>query len=110
MAPKDIIGLIIIGTISLALLIMSVILMRGKGSWLIAGYNTANAKDKEKYDSVALCKFVGKILFPIALFSPSIAIAGIFKIKWISIAFPVLVLGLIVFAVIYANTKNRFQK
>lgn len=107
MTPKDTIGLIIVGSISLVLIIISIFLLRGKGSGLIAGYNTA--KDKEKYDSEALCKFVGKILFPIALFLPSVAIAGIFKIKWISIAFLALVLGLVVFALIYANTNNRFK-
>lgn len=31
----------------------------GKGSWLIAGYNTASKKEKEKYDEKKLCRAVG---------------------------------------------------
>ena len=30
--------------------ILSLIFFLGKGSWLIAGYNTASQKEKSKYD------------------------------------------------------------
>jgi hypothetical protein len=108
MTSKDIVGLILVGCLTLVLLIISIILLRGKGAGLIAGYNTA--KDKDRYDAVSLCKFVGKILLPIALLTPSIAISGIFHIHWLSIAYIVLVIGLIIFAAVYANTNNRFRK
>jgi len=35
----------------------------GKGSSLIAGFNTLSEEEKEKYDVVALCKFMGKMMF-----------------------------------------------
>lgn len=39
--------------------IMSILLLVGKGSWLIAGYNTASAKEKSRYKEKTLCRTVG---------------------------------------------------
>ena len=39
-------------------LTFAVVLSRGKGSFLIAGYNTLSESEKAKYDEVALAKFI----------------------------------------------------
>ena len=41
------------------LLILSIILLSGRGSWFISGYNTASAKEKAKYDTKKLCRGTG---------------------------------------------------
>ncbi|MBS6195782.1 MAG: DUF3784 domain-containing protein [Clostridiales bacterium] len=41
------------------LALISIVLISGHGKWLIAGYNTASEKEKEKYDSKKLCRTVG---------------------------------------------------
>ena len=41
------------------LAVISAILLLGKGSWLIAGYNTASKENKEKFDRKKLCRVVG---------------------------------------------------
>lgn len=46
--------------------LLSLLLIYGKGSWLIAGYNTASKKEKAKYDEKLLCKVVGIGLLVIA--------------------------------------------
>lgn len=38
---------------------LSIFLLAGKGSWLIAGYNTASQKEKQAYDEKRLCRVVG---------------------------------------------------
>lgn len=38
---------------------LSVVLLLGRGSFLIAGYNTASKEEKEKYNSKRLCRIVG---------------------------------------------------
>ena len=38
---------------------MSVLLLFGRGSWLIAGYNTASKEDKDKYNQKKLCRVIG---------------------------------------------------
>lgn len=45
--------------IAAVLAILSIVLLTGKGAFLIAGYNTANKKEKAKYDEKKLCRVVG---------------------------------------------------
>ncbi|WP_237475779.1 DUF3784 domain-containing protein [Virgibacillus salexigens] len=47
-------------------IVLGIILINGKGSSLIAGYNTMPPEEKEKYDTVALCKFMGKMMFALS--------------------------------------------
>ncbi len=85
---------------------MAIALLLGKGAFLIAGFNTMSESEKKKYDSKALCRFIGKILLPIGILMPSVAI----DFAWISGAYTGLVVILSLFAVIYLNTGNRFRK
>ena len=41
------------------LAVMSIVLLAGKGSFLIAGFNTASKEVKQKYDVKRLCRVVG---------------------------------------------------
>lgn len=59
-----VIGVIVFATL---FLILSVFLFRGKGSWLIAGYNTASEEDKAKYDKKKLCKGVSAITLVVSV-------------------------------------------
>ena len=45
---------------------IGIMLSLGKWSFLIAGYNTMSKEEKEGYDTIALCKFMGKLMFIIA--------------------------------------------
>lgn len=55
---------------------ISLLLLSGHGSWLIAGYNTASKKEKEKYDEKKLCRVMGCGMSLIALMTFVLA-AGI---------------------------------
>ena len=110
MEPSDIITLAVTGVLGLALTITSIFLLAGKASFLIAGYNTMTEIEKAKYNKVELSKFAGKILLPIGILCPGIAVADILNISWFVILFPAVTLGLSFFAVIYCNTGNRFKK
>ena len=110
MEKSDIVALIITGFLGLILIGMSIALLLGKGKFLIAGYNTMSKEEKSKYDEIALCKFMGKILLPIGILCPSLVLADIFDMPWIIGLFTVVTLGLSIFAAIYCNTGNRFKK
>ena len=56
--------MLFIGVVSFA---MSVFLLMGKGSFLIAGYNTSTAEEKNKYNEKVLCRIVGAGLFIITI-------------------------------------------
>lgn len=110
MTSTDITGLAITIFIGLLIIVISIVLHTGRGSFLIAGYNTLSREEKEKYDSRKLSRFIGKILFPIGLFAPILAVGGIYEIGWLPALYTFGVIALSVFAVIYCNTGNRFKK
>ena len=92
------------------LLILAVYLSQGKGAFLIAGYNTMPKEEKAKYDEVALCKFMGKVLYGICFSLVLLSLSEWLEIPallWMGIA---LMIGLIVFTLVYSNTGNRFRQ
>lgn len=107
---EDLVACIIVGTIMLLLIVLSIVLMMGKGSWLIAGYNTLTSEEKAKYDRVALCRFMGKYLLSISAVMPLLPIGGIFEMYWMIAVYIIYVLVSLIFAVVYCNTGNRFKK
>ncbi|WP_214723126.1 DUF3784 domain-containing protein [Exiguobacterium sp. s143] len=92
------------------LLVFAIVLSRGKGASLLAGYNTLSESKKEHYDEVALCQFMGKIMygvcFSILLFAGS-ELFGYYSLFTLGV---MLLFFLIVFAVVYSNTSDRFKK
>ncbi len=110
MTSNDIVGLIITGILGLVIVILAVVLLFGKGEFLIAGFNTMSENEKKRYDSKALCRFIGKILLPIGILTPAVAIGGIYDIGWFGGAYVGLTAILVVFALVYCNTGNRFRK
>lgn len=106
----DIVACTIVGIIILLLIAMSIVLLMGKGGWLIAGYNTLTREEKAQYDSIALCKFFGRYLLSIALLTPAIPIGGIFKINWLTAVYVAYVVISAIFVAVYCNTGSRFKK
>lgn len=107
---NDVVACIIFGIIILLLIVLSVILLMGKGAWLIAGYNTLSDEGKAQYDSVALCKFIGKYLLSIALLMPAIPVGAIFQMNWLIAVYVTYMLISTIFIIAYCNTGNRFKK
>jgi hypothetical protein len=105
---KTMTNLIIFGAVGAFLIAVSLILLTGRGSFLLAGYNTMPKEKKAQYDAKALCKFVGKILLPIGVLTPFVGIDSVTSwLVWVWIA---IISVLLIFAVVYANTGNRFRK
>jgi|SRR5690625_1950596 len=89
---------------------LSVILYKGKGSALIAGYNTLPKEEQEKYNAEALGEFMGKSMFAITAVVGLWAIAGYYMIEWLFHVGTGLIVLIVIFMVVYANTGNRFKK
>ncbi|MFA1819213.1 DUF3784 domain-containing protein [Virgibacillus oceani] len=107
---EDKIAAMIIAFCILFFVILGIVLINGNGSSLIAGYNTMSPEKKKKYDSVALSKFMGKMMFALSFsmffWIPSVA----YEINWLFVLGLVLFIGIVVFTLIYVNTGNRFKK
>ncbi|CDM70003.1 putative membrane protein [Clostridium bornimense] len=94
--------------ISLFVLI-GTMLSLGKGSFLIAGFNTMSKEEKEKYDVKAMCKFMGKLMFVIAFSISLFVLSDILMMKILLNIGVTIIIGSVIFAVIYSNTGNRFK-
>ena len=56
--------------------VFSIVLLLGRGSWLISGYNTASKEEKAKYNEKKLCRVMGSGMAVIAVL---ILIMGVFE-------------------------------
>ena len=59
--------MIVIIILTVIFAIMGIVFARGKGGFLIAGYNTASSKDKAKYDEKRLNRCFSIFCFGIAI-------------------------------------------
>lgn len=83
--------------------------MKGKGAFLISGYNTLSKVKKAEYDKISLCKFMGKVMFSFALSFFIIAVGELIKNKIPLYIGMILFFCTIIFTLIYNNTGNRFK-
>jgi len=91
-------------------LLACIALLTGRGSFLLAGYNLKPKSEKEKYDAPAMCKFMGKIMVPISILVALTGIEALRDVLWLWVVTGTIIVVLLVFAIIYTNTGNRFKK
>ena len=109
MSDSDIVALCITAFLGAVIIAISVVMMCGKGAMLIAGFNTMPKKEREKYDARALCKFVGGILLPVGITMPAVFLGGFYKLNWLIYLVIAIDVAIVIFAIVYANTGNRFR-
>jgi len=112
MNTNELTGYIISGCACLLLLALGLFLINGKGrgAWMIAGYNTMRMEKQEKYDKKALCRFVGWLLIAMAACMAPILAGTYLQLAWLSACGGAAVVVMAVGAVVYANTGGRFKK
>ncbi len=91
-------------------LVLGLIFLSGKGAFLISGYNTMPKEARDKYDAVAMCKFMGKSMLG---YCGCMLITA--TVDFFDSMIPMLIGwglfgGLTVFMLVYMNTGNRFRK
>ncbi|MDY0393969.1 DUF3784 domain-containing protein [Virgibacillus halophilus] len=97
--------IIIFAFIVVLMILLGVIFFLGKGPSLIAGFNTLSKEEKEKYDTVALGIFMGKMMFALSFSVVLWLISQIYDMNWLFYFGLVLFIGLFVFF-----ARNRFKK
>lgn len=101
--------IVMICVISLFIL-LGIFLVNGKGSFLIAGYNTMSAKEKEKYDKTELSKFMGKMMFVLAFSMILWVLSEVYGLDWLFVAGLILFIFITLFMVVYMNVGKNFRK
>lgn len=89
--------------------VLSVVLLSGKGAFLIAGYNTAGKAQKMRYDEKKLCRIVGAGLGVITLLMAGMAIAGDNPPKWLTTIFPVAGIVIVAVIIVLGNTVCKIK-
>ena len=89
---------------------LGILFSKGKGAFLIAGYNTMSKEKKARYDKNALCRFMGRLMFALAACWVPVALGAVLDVGWLYGAGIAAYLIVIAVGLIYANTGHRFQK
>ncbi|MBT2757705.1 DUF3784 domain-containing protein [Mesobacillus foraminis] len=103
-------GAIVCLIVLIPFFIFASVLSKGKGAFLLSGYNSMPAGTKSEIDEAALCKFIGKIMYGICLSLLLLAISEMMGHQVLLFIGLFLFLSFIVFALVYTNTGNRFKK
>lgn len=91
-------------------LVLGILFINVKASFLIAGYNTMSPEQQARYDIAALSKFLGKIMLGIAGSTVLLLLGITLDSNGFTIAGVALILALSLFSLIRTNTGDRFQQ
>ena len=92
------------------MVLLGIVFSLGKGSSLIAGFNTLPKEEKDTYDVVALCKFMGKMMFALSFSVMLWLLSEVYQISWLFFLGLALFIAIIILMILYVNTGNRFKK
>lgn len=94
---------------AIILIIIAFFLKRGKGLWLLAGFNTMSVEERNVYDMEKIGRFISKTLTGMALCLLAFDF-GLYINNIIAIVFPWVVFGgIVIFTLIYINS-DKFKK
>lgn len=109
---ESIARLTIAAVVCFPMLIIGILLYGGKAGFLLAGYNTMSREEKAKWDEKKLLRFSGKCIIVLSILPIGmelLILAGlpfgpVYGIGWTAYVL------LIVWMIVYMNTKKRFRK
>lgn len=96
--------------IDLVFIVLGILFSCGKGSFLIAGYNTASKAERAKYDEKALCRAMGWMMFALAACWLIAALNFLFEnmaFFWVGI---LLIFIVVVIGAVYMNTSKKIKR
>ena len=96
--------------IDLIFIILASLFFCGKGSSLIAGYNTASNAERAKYDEKALCRAMGWLMVALAVCWFIIALNLLLdNLVFLWVGFPLFLIVCIA-GIIYMNTSKKIKR
>ena len=94
---------------AIILIIIAFFLKRGKGLWLLAGFNTMSVEERNVYDMEKIGRFISKTLTGMALCLLAFDF-GLYINNIIASVFPWVVFGgIVIFTLVYINS-DKFKK
>lgn len=104
------VGIMIIGFTIVLFIVLGIVFSSGRGAFLIAGYNTKSKDEQDTYDTVALTKFMGKMMFSLSVSMVLWMLSIALEMTWLFMIGLILFICITIFMLVYLNTANRFKK
>lgn len=90
--------------------ILGIVFLCGKGSFLIAGYNTMSAEEKVQWDERALCKAVGVLILIMAGCLAVVVLSAMLR-NYIFLTVSILLIFAVALGgVIFINTSKKLKR
>ena len=89
---------------------LGILFLCGKGSFLIAGYNTASKVERAMYDEKALCRAMGWMMFALVVCWFIVALNFLLEsmvFLWIGL---LLFFVVCIFGIVYMNTSKKIKR
>lgn len=89
---------------------LGAVLCRGKGADLIAGYNTASAVERARWDEKALCRATGVLLLGLLALTELVllgCVLGVTALIWTGLG---LFAAAALAGIVYINRSKRFRR
>ena len=94
----------------LLFVILGIVFLCGKGSFLIAGYNTMSPQEKATWDEKALCKTIGVLMLIVAACLTAAGLGSVLhKYVFLTISI-ILIFVTAIGGVIYISTSKRVKR
>ena len=105
-------NIIVVWVVNISMAIISIILLSGKGAFLIAGYNTSSKEKKAQYDEKKLCRMMGCSMSVITLIMVTATFYNFEMPTFISWLIPWGIFAVVIAMMILMNTicKVKTQK
>lgn len=91
-------------------IVLAILFLNVKASFLIAGYNTMSQDEQAKYDIVALSKFLGAMMAAISGSLFLLILGDVFNSNGLFIAGTILLVAISLFTVVHITAGQRFKK
>lgn len=104
-------GIVLMTSLVAVLAIAGITLLSGKGTWMIAGYNTASPEERAAFDEKELCRGVGAIMIVLSGFMALLELdLTLWSSALLTSVLVVLMLATLGASIVYLNTARRFRK
>ncbi len=103
-------GLIIAAVVGIIIIASSIPLLKGRGAFLMAGYNTMSDQEKAAWNEKLLCRSLGKLLLIAGVWVMAIGVLSYFDLIWIiNVSVPLSIVVLIIW-IVYINKSPKFRQ
>jgi len=95
------------------ILTMNVILLTGRGSFLIMGVKNMHEAAKARYDIPRMCRFLGYMMLVVTVGMVIITIGSFLETAWVDMFGTVFILAacaIVIFSMYFINISKRFRR